>query len=276
MPFCATWRSSTNGTARSGESPGSRRGRFMTGTFLSGIAATLMLLAAAAPAQANSGAPGSGAGSVLNILLLGLIAYFLIRMFRRRSGGGNRPDDRWNDQTQDRSGDQADGQGDDRPQRSARPMDRHEAARQMWTMLGGDADEVPGGEADAPGVASAGFDQREFLEGAKLFFSRYQQVADVAELDELRGFLSDDVYREARSGIESGVRQPLDIMLLEAKIMGVEEGDGRTTASVYYDATLGSTSGEQPSHLRAVWEFSRDDSVQNGLWTLDTTTIMDQ
>lgn len=249
----------------------------MTGTFLSGIAATLMLLAAAAPAQANSGAPGSGAGSVLNILLLGLIAYFLIRMFRRRSGGGNdRPDDRWNDQTQGRPDDQADDQDGGRPQQPSRPMDRHEAARQMWTMLGGDADDAPAAEESAPAAASAGFDQREFLEGAKLFFSRYQQVADVAELDELRGFLSDDVYREARSAIESGARQPLDIMLLEARIMGVEEGDGRTTASVYYDATLGSASGGQPSHLRAVWEFSRDESVQSGLWTLDTTTIMDQ
>ena len=269
MPSCATWRSSTNRTARAGQGSGTRRGRFMTGRFFSGFTAFLMLLGGAAPAQANSGAPGSGAGSVLNILLLGVVAYFLIRMFRRRSGGGqDRPDEPRDDRTQDHS--------DDRPQPPARPMDRHEAARQMWTLLGGDGEALPERDADIPGPAEAGIDEREFLEGAKLFFSRYQQVADVAELDELRGFLSDGVYREARSAIESGARQPLDVLLLEAKVMSVEEEDGRTVASVYYDATVGSASGGQPSHLRSVWEFSRDESVQNGLWTLDTTTIMDQ
>ena len=242
----------------------------MTGRLFSGFTAFLMLLLAlAAPALANGGAPGSGTGSILNILLLGLVAYFLIRMFRRRSGGGqDRPEDRRDDHPQDHP--------EDRPQPPARPMDRHEAARQMWTMLGGEGEAMPEREADIPGAAEAGLDEREFLEGAKLFFSRYQQVADVAELDELRGFLSDGVYREARSAIESGARQPLEVLLLEAKVMSVEEVDGRTVASVYYDATVGSASGGQSSHLRSVWEFSRDESVQNGLWTLDTTTIMDQ
>ncbi|MEF2229755.1 MAG: TIM44-like domain-containing protein [Pseudodesulfovibrio sp.] len=245
----------------------------MTGKLFFGPVSALALLAAAVPALANSGAPGSGSGSVLNILLLGLVAYFLIRMFRRRSGGGqDRPEDR----TQDRPGDQTPDGADDRPQPPTRPMDRHEAARQVWTMLGGDSEAPDGGETPAVQAVSAGFDEREFLEGAKLFFSRYQQVADVAELDELRSFLSDDVYREARSAIESGTRQPREVMLLEARLMGMENEGGRTVASVHYEATLGSASGGQPSHLRSVWEFSRDESVHSALWTLDSTTIMDQ
>ncbi len=217
------------------------------------------------PAYANQGT-GSSAGSILNILLLGLVAYFLVRAFRRRSGG--------KDETRPGSG--TPNSPEDSQKRTARPVDRHEAARQMWDVLSSE----PQVKTDIPSVPVApdGFDETEFLEGAKLFFSRFQQVADSGELDDLRPFLSNDVYREALDGVESGVGQErVEIMLLEARLMEMKSEGGQTFASVFYDAQLRKgASGEQAEHLRTVWEFSRDDSAANGLWTLEKINKMNQ
>ncbi|WP_419788095.1 TIM44-like domain-containing protein [Pseudodesulfovibrio sp.] len=236
---------------------------------------TLVLSGVANTAQANQGAPSS-TGSILNILLLVLVAYFLVRMFRRRSGGGPRPDDKnGNDFNRDDNG-STNGENSDGGSRQppARPMDRYEAAQQMWTMLGGE-----GNPGDAPsraipgGDAGTGFDQNEFLEGAKLFYTRIRQVAGVEELDELRPFLSDDVYREVRTSIESGSYVREEVMLLKADIADMKTKGGRTVLTVTYDATLGGE-GDQTHQRRSVWRFSRNEDVENGLWTLDAIDNM--
>ncbi|MDD3310651.1 TIM44-like domain-containing protein [Pseudodesulfovibrio sp.] len=250
------------------------------------LSRALALLLLAGPAWAE-GEQASGAGSILNILLLALVAYFLVRMFRRRSGG-DRPDDRPGDRPGPRPGDGANGDGPDsgdsgdagdvrRP--PARPVDRYEAARQMWTMLGGDGEEggERGGDAPSraipPAAVEAGFDEREFLEGAKLFYTRLRQTDGVEDLDELKPFLSGDVYDHARAAIESGAYRREEVMLLDARVADMRTEGGRTMISVSYDATLGGE-GNQTHQRRSVWAFSRDDGVENGLWTLDAIDNM--
>ena len=226
------------------------------------------LVASATPAFANSQAPASG-GGVLNILFLILIAYFLVRMFRRRSGG--RQDSRNDQWKQERP-------EDDQQGRVVRPMDRHEAARQAWSHLSSDTEQ----EAVRPTTPSSGevnaFNESEFLEGAKLFFSRFQQAGDKRDFDELRGFMSDGVYADAVAQAE---RNPVggqsEIMLLNAKLMEVKNENGHTLATVFYDAQIRrGVSGDSAEHIRAVWEFSRDDNGSGGLWTLEKINKVDQ
>jgi predicted lipid-binding transport protein (Tim44 family) len=223
----------------------------------------LSVVLVATPALAAE-AP-QGGGGILNILLLGLVVYFLVRAFRRR-GGGSGPDER-------------DGRNDT-PQPPARPMDRHEAARQMWSMLGS-GDTAPGAaqSPDAvPAGGDVGFDSAEFLEGAKLFFSRFQQVATPRDVEDLRGFLSDDVYEQTLAGLPAEAAMArTEVMLVDARLVERKTEGGRTRVTVFYDAQLRKgVSGEQPYHLRTAWEFSRAEGAQNGLWTLDKINMMDQ
>jgi len=289
MPSCATWRSSTKQQARRPGPAGARRVRSMTiisiprslAAAAPHLSRALALSLLAVPAWAEGGET-SGTGSILNILLLALVAYFLVRMFRRRSGGGPRPGDRPDQHSGDRPGEGDDGgSGDagDVRQPPARPADRYDAARQMWTMLGGDGEE--GGEkgGDAPSravpspAANAGFDEREFLEGAKLFYTRLRQADGIDDLDGLKPFLSEDVYNRARAAIESGAYRREEVMLLDARVADMRTEGGRTMISVSYDATLGGE-GNQTHQRRSVWAFSRDEGVENGLWTLDAIDNM--
>jgi len=221
----------------------------------------------AAPALAAEPPQGGGA-SVLNILFLGLIAYFLVRAFRRRGGGGSGPDRG--------SGHDDPATRDDSPRPSGRPMDRHEAARQMWSMLGSGDTAQSGPVADAGGQA-AGFDSAEFLEGAKLFFSRFQQVSSGRELDELRGFLSDDVYEQTLAALPADAALArTEVMLVDARLVERKSEGGRTWVTVFYDAQLRKgISGEQPYAVRTAWEFSRAEGAENGLWTLEKINKID-
>jgi len=238
---------------------------------LSGVAlrfagALFVALAVVGPAFAQEAPAGGRSGSLLNILLLGCIAYFLVRSFRRRSGKGDsaRPR-RWNPAERDDT--------DDSPSQGT--MDRHEAARQTWDMLSSDKAERPAPSTPTgPAVAPAGFDEAEFIEGAKVFFSRFQQASDARDFQAIRDFISDDVFAEAMAKVGPG---RTEIMLLNARLMEMNSEGGKTTASVFYDAQLRvGEQGERTEHLRAVWEFSRDDSVDNGLWVLEAINPVDQ
>lgn len=217
-----------------------------------------LVVVVASPASANQQAPAGG-GSILNILLLALIAYFLVRMFRRRSGGDS------------------DRRDEDRDRRNVRPLDRHEAARQMWEHLTGE--ETPEkAQSTTPTGDSAGFDESEFLEGAKLFFSRFQQAEGRQDIDELRSFMSESVYSDAVAMIERDASLGHgEVMLLNAKLMEVQNEGGITRATVFYDAQIRrETSRDSSEHVRAVWEFSRDDNVEGGLWILESINKVDQ
>ncbi|WP_196772817.1 TIM44-like domain-containing protein [Pseudodesulfovibrio alkaliphilus] len=150
-------------------------------------------------------------------------------------------------------------------------MDRHEAARQMWSMLGSGDAAQPGPAAGGDSQVAVGFDPAEFLEGAKLFFSRFQQVSSSRELDELRGFLSDDVYEQALAALPADAALArTEVMLVDARLVERRSEGGRTWVTVFYDAQLRKgISGEQPYTVRTAWEFSRVEDAGNGLWTLE-------
>ncbi|EGB13892.1 hypothetical protein DND132_0677 [Pseudodesulfovibrio mercurii] len=255
------------------------------------LTASVLVLLTATPALAQAAAP-SRTGSILNILLLVLIAYFLVRAFRRRSGGNDddrtRPG-RWSrPDYPDKPGDE-DGSGETRPdvrsddgtaQRpEARTMDRHEAARRTWDMLGsrepGQRPEptTPTGTPTGSSLRADGFDEAEFLEGAKVLFSRFQQARDKEDYDDLRDFLSDGVYSDA---VAAGERPRTEVMLVSALLTELHSDNGRTTASVHYDAQLRVGEEGRPVRYRAVWEFDRDDTTPGGLWVLERINSIDQ
>lgn len=229
------------------------------------VGALLMVLVVVGPAFAQEAPAGGRSGGILNVLLLGCIAYFLVRSFRRRGKGDDTRPGRWSRTERDETDDAA----------QPRTMDRHEAARQTWDMLRSDQEDNPAPSTPTgPTAAPAGFDEAEFIEGAKVFFSRFQQAADAQDFQAIRDFISDEVFADAMANAGQG---RTEIMLLNARLMEMNSENGRTTASVFYDAQLRvGDQGERTEHLRAVWEFSRDDSVENGLWVLEKINSVDQ
>ncbi|XXJ19950.1 TIM44-like domain-containing protein [Desulfovibrio caledoniensis] len=247
-----------------------------TGRLALWLSAPALVLLSATPALAQA-APPSRTGSVLNILLLVLIAYFLVRMFRRRSGGGNdktRPGQWSKTDYPTKPGEEGRSDPDAGSRDAAKPMDRHEAARQTWDMLRSEPGDnpAPTTPTGAPQRAN-GFDEAEFLEGAKVLFSRFQQARDKEDFDALRDFLSDEVYSDA---VAAGERPHTEVMLVSALLTELNTAAGRTVASVHYDAQLRVGEEGRPVQLRTVWEFGREDSVPGGLWVLEKINSIDQ
>lgn len=245
------------------------------------LSAPILVLLTATPALAQAAAP-SRTGSVLNILLLVLIAYFLVRMFRRRSGGDDKTrTGRWSGpdypaKPGERDGSESGSDDADRPAErpQANSMDRHEAARRTWDMLRSeDADRPSPATPTGTPPRADGFDEAEFLEGAKVFFSRFQQAKDKQDFDALRDFLSDEVYSDA---VAAGERPRTEVMLVSALLTELNSTNGRTVASVHYDAQLRVGEEGRPVQLRTVWEFGRDDTVPGGLWVLEKINSIDQ
>ena len=236
------------------------------------IASLSFFMLYALPAFASQDVPASRSGSILNILLLGCIAYFLVRSFRRRSGGDDKP--RSNNWPKSDSDDNADTKPIKRPM--GKPMDRHEAARQAWSVLSSDKSKPVIVQPTV--VPSGDFNEAEFLEGAKLFFTRFQQARDSHELQDLRGFISDEVYADAVAEVQRSPHQgKTEAVLLNARLMNMKTESGYTSTTVFYDAQMRrGDSGESPVHTRVVWEFSRDDTVQNALWILEKINKVDQ
>lgn len=235
------------------------------------IAAVIMIVATATPVFAQEAPSGGRTGGLLNILFLGAIAYFLVRSFRRRNGDdGTRPG-RW---TKPDSRDEESPDGEQRQEHQT--MDRHDVARQVWDMLSSDQQERPESTTptgNTPDPDAYGFDEAEFLEGAKVFFARFQQASDERDFQAIRDFISDAMFSEAMT---KGGDGPTEIMLLNAKLMEMRSEGGRTIASVYYDAQLRKgEQGDRTEQVRAVWEFSRDESVSNALWVLETINRVD-
>lgn len=248
---------------------------FLTGRARCAVARTFaaffLAVALATPALAQEMPSGGRTGGLLNVLLLAGVAYFLVRSFRRRGGNDDTRPGRWKPMDKDDAADQ----GDDETQDPR--VDRHEAARRTWDVLSSDKEDRPSPSTPtgpSPDSSVPGFDEAEFLEGAKLFYARLKQADEVEEVQALRDFLSDDVFNEAMAGM-SGER--IEVMLLDARLMELKSEDGKTVATVFYDAQLRKgEQGERTEHVRQVWEFSRDDGAAGALWVLERINRVDQ
>ncbi|WP_243545964.1 Tim44 domain-containing protein [Pseudodesulfovibrio tunisiensis] len=167
---------------------------------------------------------------------------------------------------------------DDADGKMRRGVDRYEAARRSWEYFQtGEARPEPVENAPQAAHGQGDFDSSEFLEGAKIFFSRFQEAGDNRDLDSIRDFISDEVYAQAVADLETGgVAARTEIMLLDARLVDVRTENGTTSVTVQFDADLRKgISGGQREHVRTVWEFSRDETAPGSLWTLDKINRMD-
>lgn len=193
----------------------------------------------------GTGMGGGMVGGLMNLLLLGLLVYFGVRLFRRFRGG----------------------QESSREEREVpRSMNYQDtsAGSQPYGQAGGawdslrSAPQAPAQEAAQPAAdIPADFDQDEFLRGAKAAYTRLQSSWDRRDLDDIANFATDDVMQELR---EQAKEDPnpgkTEILLVNASILEVrEEGDLRRVA-VYFDVLMREDQrAARPEQVREVWHF---------------------
>jgi len=153
---------------------------------------------------------------------------------------------------------------------TADPMSFDRGPAQGWGNSGYDPVSEPiSAGVEQPSIP-AGFDQEEFLKGAKAIYTRLQASWDKRDLDDIRQFASPEVFEEIhRQAQEDPTPGKTELILIDPRILEVRDIDGRTVASVLYDVMMRENREEMTKQVRELWHFSRDANKPESFWTLE-------
>jgi predicted lipid-binding transport protein (Tim44 family) len=178
---------------------------------------------------------GEGMANILMIGLLVMAAIFVIKLLFRRSMPAAQP---------------------------AEPM--------QYAGLGGST-MAPSAQAEppfgsvAPAVASTalhvpeGFDTEAFLRVAKLNFVRLQTANDAKNMDDIREFVSPEVYAEIKMQMDErgNAPQQTDVVTLNAELLEVATEANHHVASVHFSGMIREAAGAAASPFNEVWNLSK-------------------
>jgi len=245
------------------QSPGmfSRMGWGLGGFMAGGLIGSMLF--------GHGGGWGAGGGiGLMDILLIGLIAYLGFRIFRGRFGAANIP-----------------GPQSVRPQ-DLKP-DPHARAEQNWDQLRSQPQQnaasaagadptggfgvAPASEAPAEPVVPAGFSVPDFLEGAKTVYARLQHSWDRRDLNDIELFTTPEVLAEIkRQAAADPAPSKTELLLVNSKLLEFREESQDTVATVLFDVLLREdASEERPKQIREVWHFSRPTGDFKANWRLE-------
>lgn len=153
---------------------------------------------------------------------------------------------------------------------AAGPMSFDRGPAQGW----GQSSYNPSSDPISVGVEQpsipAGFDQVEFLKGAKTIYTRLQASWDKRDLDDIRQFTSPEVFEEIRRQTqEDPTPGKTELILINPRILEVRDIDGRSVASVLYDVMMRENREEMTKQVRELWHFSRDADKPESFWVLE-------
>jgi predicted lipid-binding transport protein (Tim44 family) len=116
-----------------------------------------------------------------------------------------------------------------------------------------------------------GFDEHEFLDGAKAAFTRLQQSWDTRDLADIRRFTSDEVYAEIeKQAKEDPTPGRTDILLLQAFLQDVRTLGNQTVATVLFEGTMREDARtDRTEEIREIWHFSRYESGGSSHWVVE-------
>lgn len=114
------------------------------------------------------------------------------------------------------------------------------------------------GESVAPSLPQ-GFDGEGFLRIAKLNFVRMQAANDVRNLDDMREFVSPEVFAEIKMQMDErgDVKQQTDVVTLNAELLEVVTEDERHIASVRFNGMIRETADGAATPFDEVWNLSK-------------------
>jgi len=243
------------------------------GAMLGGLAAGLGLAW-----LAHSLGFGEGFGQVLMLLLFAAVVMAAIRWYMRSrqpaqhgqrasplafqgaSGGGSvqeprpyRPENVGNDA-------------------SARPWERSHAMPLTPMGQGGDGGSMIGSAlagSQSWGIP-AGFDEQGFLQAAKANFVTLQAAWDKSDISSLRAMMTDEMLGEIRTQLSEreahtgGPTNHTDVVMIEAKLLGIEDIGSDYMASVEFSGMIREEPSAGPSPFREVWNMTKPKSGTSG------------
>ena len=192
----------------------------------------------------------------MDILIFGLIAFVLFKIFssRAKAGQQNRPA-------------AASGYGDMEMTPDNNPNQQRE--NMAGAFGGGHAETASEDGLDTlrTGI-DKGFDADEFINGAKSCFERLQRAWSEGDMADVRQFTSDHVFVEIQDRHrQRDGKSDIEVVSLNAELLSAHNLGSKQEASVFFQAEL-LEDGERVQ-VEEVWHFTRPSNSTQPTWFLD-------
>jgi predicted lipid-binding transport protein (Tim44 family) len=143
------------------------------------------------------------------------------------------------------------------------PMMFESASTQSWRNLGAPV------EAVQPSLPP-GFNEEDFLKGARAMYIRLQESWDKRDLEDIRQFSSPEVFAEIQSQAkEDPSPSKTELLLINLRLIEVRELDGQSIATVLFDVMMREDQDRVSNQVREMWHFSRGTGRPDSFWTLE-------
>jgi predicted lipid-binding transport protein (Tim44 family) len=112
----------------------------------------------------------------------------------------------------------------------------------------------------------AGFDSEGFLRVAKVNFVRLQAANDAKNLDDIREFVSPEMYAEIKMAMDErgSAAQQTDVVTLDAQLLEVVTEGNRHVASVHFSGMIRESAGAAATPFDEVWNLAKPVSGNTG------------
>ncbi|WP_186410180.1 Tim44 domain-containing protein [Candidatus Propionivibrio aalborgensis] len=113
-----------------------------------------------------------------------------------------------------------------------------------------------------------GFDTEGFLRVAKLNFIRMQAANDAKNLEDIREFVSPEVFAEIKMQMDErgSAPQQTDVATLNAELLEVCTESNRHVASVHFSGMISDAAGAAAVPFDEVWNLSKP--IEGGGWVV--------
>ena len=113
--------------------------------------------------------------------------------------------------------------------------------------------------ATAATAVPAGFDSAAFERIAKLIFIRMQAANDSADLNDLRGFTTPEMYAAVKLDLQdrAGVTQQTDVVRVDAEVLEVATEGDRQVVSVRFHGLIREEPDSAAAPFDEVWHLVR-------------------
>lgn len=144
----------------------------------------------------------------------------------------------------------------------------NDASARPWENQGASQTDGPL-SGPAPWGVPADFDTAGFLQASKANFVSLQAAWDRADIPSLRAMMTDGMLTEIRSQLAERERSgagdnKTDVVMLEARLLGIEELANDYMASVEFSGLIREDISAGPNPFREVWNITRPKSNASG------------
>lgn len=227
--------------------------------------------------QTDSAQTTGGQIGLVDIVIIGLVVFLLIRVLLRKRNADNPDKPKYSPKLPTSRNDTTNIENLP-PTGHQKPTDeglanQERQARATWDYLSShDNQQNASANPGQPATASFTPDNNDFLRGAKMLAGRYYEAWDTRDLEDLAPFITPAMHETLKLRAQyDPTPQTTELLLVDAKLISMKTEKGQEVATVQFDNLIRENSAKQPKNTHEIWVFMQPEDGSS-TWRLDSIT----